>query len=278
MKKLSRSTLRTLATRKGALRRDDVSSELRHALNTGRLETKTLSEWLVVDHRTLLQCAARDAGIDDRIRDLLAGFQALEDEGITRRMRGVGALLHQALAAHTDRDTAFNRLAGHNSDVVRSWAAYAVSAHPKLTMRSRLAKIRPFAADANMAVREAAWDAFRPWLDPGLEKHIPLLLPWVHDTDPNVRRCAVEATRPCGVWTAHLGPMKANPALGLPLLEPVRADPSRYVQNAVANWLNDASKSAPDWVKSICARWAKESSAKETAYIVRRAQRTLNKT
>ena len=128
-----------------------------------------------------------------------------------------------------------------------------------------------------MAVREAAWDAFRPWLETDLEANVQLLLPWVHDSDPNVRRCAVEATRPCGVWTAHLGPMKANPALGSPTLEPLRADPSSYVQTAVANWLTDASKSPPDWVKTLCTRWAKQSPAKETEHLPRRAQRTLNK-
>jgi len=61
------------------------------------------------------------------------------------------------------------------------------------------------------------------------------------------------------------------------LLLPVRSDPSRYVQNATANWLNDASKSRPEWVRDVCERWARESPTKETGYIVRRALRTLRK-
>lgn len=99
----------------------------------------------------------------------------------------------------------------------------------------------------------------------------------MRDADPNIRRCAVEGTRPRGVWTAHLEALKQDPEPGLALLEPVRSDPSRYVQNAAANWLNDASKSRPDWVQAVAARWAEESPTKETAYIVNRGLRTLRK-
>ncbi len=92
-------------------------------------------------------------------------------------------------------------------------------------------------------------------LDRGLE----LLESWVHDPDENIRRCAVEGTQPRGVTTVHIVALKNDPELGLPRLEPVRSDPSRYVHNAVANWLNDASKDAPEWIIALTDRWSDDS-------------------
>ena len=71
--------------------------------------------------------------------------------------------------------------------------------------------------------------------------------------------------------------LKAEPWRALPLLEPLRADPSRYVQNSVANWLNDASRTQPEWVRQVCAVWRAVRSGRRRDYIVRRALRTVNR-
>ncbi|QDY86331.1 hypothetical protein FQU75_00275 [Paenibacillus polymyxa] len=84
-------------------------------------------------------------------------------------------------------------------------------------------------------------------------------------------------TRPLGVWAKHISELKAHPELALPLLEAVQSDPAKYVQDSVGNWLNDASKTPPEWVLQVCNAWLKTSDTKKTRRIVSRAQRSLDK-
>lgn len=53
--------------------------------------------------------------------------------------------------------------------------------------------------------------------------------------------------------------------------------PSKYVQDSVANWLNDASKSNSTRISETCPRWQKESPSSGTERTVRRSNRTLRK-
>ena len=257
------------ARRKGASRIADIPPEVLAALNAGELETVTLVEWLAIDMPTLLRAALRDAGLDAPAA--VARTEAVRGEGITRRIAAIGAALLDEVPE------AFEPFASHRSDMVRAWAAYMLAADSSLPLDERLERTRRFAADGSVAVRECAWDSFRPYVARELERGLELLRPWVEDADENVRRCAVEGTRPRGVWTKHIEELKRDPGRGLPLLEPVRSDPSRYVQRAVANWLNDASKSRPEWVRETCARWLADSQTPETRWIVGSALRTLRK-
>jgi 3-methyladenine DNA glycosylase AlkC len=106
---------------------------------------------------------------------------------------------------------------------------------------------------------------------------INILATWATSKNENIRRFASEATRPRGVWCEHIEVLKQQPELALRILEPLKNDSSLYVQNSVANWLNDASKTQPVFVKNICKEWEKVSKSKETAYISKKALRTIGK-
>lgn len=258
--------------RKGARTMASIPPEILAALNSGAEEPLTLPEWLAIDQRQLLAAVAKSLRLRDAAR-LDAAAEAVAGLGVQQRTKGIGRALLAVFGEELPRHAG---LCGHPSAMVRSWVGYGIGAMEGLDFATRLALLKPFAADANMSVRECAWDAWRPQFAEDPAGHLPVLLPWVADADANVRRCACEGTRPRGVWTLHIPLLKRSPEIALPLLEPLRADPSRYVQDAVANWLNDASKSAPEWTRGLCARWESESPGKATAYIVRRALRTLD--
>ena len=252
-------------TRTGASRREDITPELLAELNAGTAATATLAEGLAIDFAALLAAAVPDVPAESV--ELLRGMAA---EGVTRRMDAAGELLLRHLTLD-----GLPAIAGHASDTVRGWACFVVGRAPKLKLKAKLDLIHPLADDRHFGVREWAWMAVRPHLAANVGHAVKALTPWVKDASPNVRRFASEATRPRGVWCSHIAALKQNPELALPLLEPLKADPAKYVQDSVGNWLNDAAKSQPAWVKALCDRWKEESSADATARICQRALRSV---
>lgn len=119
--------------------------------------------------------------------------------------------------------------------------------------------------------------ALRPEIENNLEKSIKLLTYWTNNKDENIRRFTTEATRPRGVWCKHLEQLKESPEMALPILENLKSDSSKYVQDSVGNWLNDTSKSQPNFVIELCKKWQKESPTKETEKIIKRARRKIEK-
>lgn len=260
------------APRKGARRVADVPPEVLAAINAGETATVNLVEFLAADLRLLLPAIAARIGLDPAHPRVALTVDRLLELKPMRRHWAIAACLFELIG---DDAAACARLAGQTSDLARQWAAMFPGLRPGLSLAERLDGARPFAADTHFGVREIAWLAVRDAVVLAPEEAIELLLPWTLEADANLRRFASELTRPRGVWCAHIDAFKQNPAPGLALLEPLRADPSRYVQDSVANWLNDAAKNHPDWTRGICERWLAGDAGKATQYIARRAQRSL---
>ncbi len=266
-----------LPRRKGAIRRSEIPPDVLRGLNEGREETITLVEWLAIDIATLLRAIVPDVGLVEARDQLEEVAMSLASEGVTKRLKGIGEALFRVTQHHPKRREVFHTLASHGSDMVRAWACLMLTSDKTLSLSDRLQATHQFASDRSVAVRECAWDSFRPYLLADLSHSFNLLESWVRSPDPDIRRCAVEATRPRGGWTTHIEALTQDPEPGLRLLELVRSDPSRYVQRSVGNWLNDASKTRPDWVRVVCTRWTSESPCWETHWIVNWALRTLRK-
>ncbi|MEL6305533.1 MAG: DNA alkylation repair protein, partial [Bacteroidota bacterium] len=152
-----------------------------------------------------------------------------------------------------------------------------IGLNERLSINEKLEQSRALVADHHFGVREVVWMALRPEIEANLEVALTVLNTWTTDPDENIRRFTTEATRPRGVWCKHIDQLKEQPELALPILENLKSDKSKYVQDSVGNWLNDASKTRPDFVQELCEKWQKESPTKETAKIIKRARRTLDK-
>lgn len=233
-------------------------------LSAGRTEARTLSEALVVD-----QGALASHVLPELPRAALERIARAADLGILKRMTLIGTLLHEHFGSAIPREILQNP-----SDTVRGWACFMVGADDSASVEEILTRIRPLADDPHFTVREWAWMGVRRRLAADLYPSIELLAGWTNSRSENVRRFATESLRPRGVWAAHIATLKAEPEHGLPLLEPIRADPSRYVQDSVSNWINDASKTRPDWARELCSRWLAEDQSAATARIVTRALRS----
>lgn len=252
-------------SRKGARNRATIPTAILQQLNTGQLETANLVESLAIDFQQLAQHC-----FDELPATAFATYDPTA--GVVKRMQNIGGLLNRHLGFAT-----FEQVARHQVDTVRGWAAFMLAAEPDLTLAQRLKFIQPLADDHHFGVREWAWLALRPQLASDLPTSLSLLQPWVSHPSANIRRFAIEALRPRGVWCSHISQLKQNPSLALGLLKPVRADPSRYVQLSLANWLNDASKTQPMWVHQLTYQWLAESPTPETRWIVNHALRGLRK-
>jgi 3-methyladenine DNA glycosylase AlkC len=263
-----------LLGRKGAARIELIPPEVLEALNDGLIPTANLNEFLALDTPRVARNVARHIDVDprhERLSDTLAMIDAFSK---VKRHEHVARAFFDIAEPRADRDSVANALATHPSDIARAWAAQWVM-FARMPLQDKLIAVRRFAADPHFGVREVAWMAVRDEVAGAVDAAVPLLTPWVNDADANIRRFASELTRPRGVWCAQIESLKREPWRALSIIEPLKADASRYVQNSVANWLNDASKTQPEWVEKICTRWERESRAPETKYIVKRARRSM---
>lgn len=270
--------LQTLRARKGAVRRSAIPANVVAGLNRGELESVNLVEFLIIDHVKLFQATKGSLSLDEASAKAIGkAIKKLATTGVMQRLVEAGLAFHQVLEGQACRETVYQELAAHPSDVLRNWAAYMDAADAKLSFAKRLQRARKFALDANMGVREIAWMCVRLPAADSIVSDIEKLIPFATHKSYLARRFAIEVSRPCGVWCRHIRELKQRPEIAEALLETCRADETKYVQDSVANWLNDASKTRPDFVMTLCERWLTESDSSHTKRIAHRALRTLRK-
>jgi len=247
----------------------DIPAEKVRQLSLGKMASANLAEWLTVDFRVLIPQVFEELGFSDSIDLALLTINASKKQTVPALTTEVGAFLAQQPAAlSTD-------FLAHPSDTVRCWGAYVVSADEKQDWKIALRAIEGYADDPHFGVREVAWMALRPRIISETLLVIDELKPWTLDERENIRRFAIESTRPRGVWCAHIASLKEKPEAAFKLLEPLFNDGSIYVRKSVGNWLNDAGKTRPDFVQKLIEEWRTKSDSKETMQIIKLASRNL---
>jgi 3-methyladenine DNA glycosylase AlkC len=262
--------------RKGSRSTKDIPAAILQQLNSGQIESANLVEWLAIDQKLLLKNVLQQNKRSQYLQPILKNIDTLKKQTITTINEAIGTGLFAQSVINKDKELLL-LLATHTSDAVRCWATYTIGKNEKLSMKQMLQQIQPFAADTHFGVREIAWMAVRPSVAKNLTESIALFAVWAKHNNENIRRFASEATRPRGVWCEHIELLKQNPELALTILEPLKSDTAKYVLDSVGNWLNDASKTQPQFVIQLCKKWEKESTTKETAYLIKKALRTIEK-
>lgn len=259
--------------RKGAKSAKEIPAEILCQLNSGKIETANLVEWLAVDQKILLKNLLWKLEKPHYLEPILLDVKNLKKQTVNTVNQTIGIGLFVQMEIHNEYYL-LDKISNHNSDLVRCWAIYIISQKHK-KVEELFEKIKPFANDTHFSVREISWLAIRSMIIENLAESITILSDWAKDENENSRRFASEATRPRGVWSEHIEDLKKNPELALPLLEFLKSDPSKYVQNSLANWLNDAGKTRSDFVIALTNKWKLESKTKETEFIIKRALRNI---
>lgn len=266
----------TEVKRKGSRSAKEIPKEILRQLDRGEIETANLVEWLAVDQRLLLENLLKQFDRTQYLQPILNDIENLKKQTVNTINEAIGTGLFEQSSKNNDTEI-LTIITSHTSDLIRCWATYTIGKNQALNITQKLEQIQRFSADKHFGVREICWLAIRSNISKDLAKSIEILSGWTNHADENIRRFASEATRPRGVWCEHIEELKHDPELGLSILEPMKSDKSKYVQDSVGNWLNDASKTQPEFVRTLCEKWKKESPTKETAYIIKKALRTIEK-
>lgn len=250
------------------------------ALNQGLIQSKVLNECLKVDQKQLFSIVINHHFNDTNknTNTLLEHINNNSKSSITYMMKLIASTLIDHLSEQ-ELKKILTYFSQHISDTVRGWGCFIIgNSKYQISFEERLILIKPFAKDEHFGVREWAWLALREQLEANLIQSITILEKWAKSSNPYIRRFAIESIRPRGVWSSHIIALKEKPELALAILEILKSDPEKYVQDSVSNWLNDASKSQPDWVIELCNKWAHQNPSPYTQRIIKRALRSITPT
>lgn len=118
--------------------------------------------------------------------------------------------------------------------------------------------------------------AIRPYLVKFTHETLQIMSDWSVDSNKHIRRLACEGLRPRLPWAKKMDMFINDPSPILPILEKLKDDPSKYVQNSVANCINDIIKDNIHIAKTLIENWIGDATP-ERYWIIRHSLRNLRK-
>ena len=252
--------------RKGYSRAADIPQAILADLNHGKIESATLAEITTIDLEALMLTKLKKLKKKD--------LQSLaEAKGILKKMKAAALIVTHRYGL----DVHHTLLEYDQCDTLRGIGAFVIGASEK-NQADKLKAIKPYASDPHFGVREWAWMALRDDIVQHFDDYYPRLLKLSKQKNFKIRRFSIESIRPKGVWAIHLKKLKEDPEIALDILNNLKDDSNRYVQDSVANWLNDIAKNHPIWLKNLCLNWQQELGTDNEAnqYIIKRATRNIH--
>ena len=116
----------------------------------------------------------------------------------------------------------------------------------------------------------------RPFLAKYQQKTLDQMKRWALADNVHLRRLSSEGLRPRLPWASKYSPFIENPSPLIEILEILKDDKSKFVQNSVANAINDIFKDNEDIARKLIDTWAINPSF-ERAWIIRHAIRNYRK-
>lgn len=214
--------------------------------------------------------------------DFVAEIEAaIEGKGFLERQDIFAAALERAFGGDVERGfTLLEQVLGEPLAQSAGMFTYGWWLWPvgRWVERNALAdRERTLAFSHELTRRFTAEFALRPVVREWPEWTLRRLVDWAGEGDVHVRRCASEVIRVALPWASRLDVAHTHHEQWRAVLEPLRADPEKFVQKSVGNNLNDLMKASPALATAIIDEWSAGDPPAATRWIVKHGTRSLRR-
>ena len=133
-----------------------------------------------------------------------------------------------------------------------------------------------FLAMEEITKRNTAEYTIRPYIHQHYERTLEQMYSWSKHENFHLRRLACEGLRPRLPWAKKLDRFIEDPSPVIPVLQSLKDDSSKYVQNSVANHINDLLKDNEAMAIELLQSWTHDASPSRK-WIIKHATRKYRK-